>query len=95
MANPGGANASFARATSTETRYTGAFSDENPNAACAIMLAVLPSFPSQMLQAAPPSPCWGRSSSSTTDEEECGDDEVGGKDKRGVGGGRRNGDRGT
>lgn len=35
MANPGGA--SFARATSTETRYTGAFSDENPNAACAIM----------------------------------------------------------
>ncbi|KAM3192410.1 hypothetical protein ACQJBY_069562 [Aegilops geniculata] len=37
MANPGGANASFARATSTETRYTGAFSDENPNAACAIM----------------------------------------------------------
>lgn len=35
MANPGAAP--LARATSTETRYTGAFSDENPNAACAIM----------------------------------------------------------
>ncbi|XP_047074298.1 heavy metal-associated isoprenylated plant protein 26-like [Lolium rigidum] len=41
-ANYGGGGAAsasrpFSRASSTETRYTGAFSDENANAACAIM----------------------------------------------------------